>query len=147
MASASCLAFRSAAALASASEYLDTAPQGFGSTTQLTITPHNNGLPFAFPKPSASWPSEINLLEVARPRTLPVESKIGPPEFPGFIGAVKVKVLAAKSIEEIIPVVRIPACPKGEPKTPTHQPCFGTVPIHSAVGNNFFVAIPAISFD
>ena len=35
---------------------------------------------------------EIVLFDVANPRTRPVESKTGPPELPGLIGAVNVKV-------------------------------------------------------
>jgi hypothetical protein len=105
----------------------------------------SNGVPWAFPKPSAIVSEVISLFEVASPRTLPVESKTGPPELPGFIAAVKVKVCEIELTEEIMPVVKIPEDPSGEPRTPTHQPCFGRDPIHCKGGITVFVAMPAKS--
>jgi hypothetical protein len=74
-----------------------------------------------------------------------VESKTGPPEFPGFIAAVNVKVSVMELTEEIIPVVRIPEVPSGDPSTPTHHPCLGRGPIHCKDGIEVLTAIPAIS--
>ena len=84
---------------------------------------------------------------MARPRTLPVESNTGPPEFPGLIAAVIVKVFAKLLMEEIMPVVKTLDLPSGEPKTPTHQPCRGGEPIHWSAGIEVTVATPATSFD
>ena len=126
---------------------LAVAPQGFGSRVQLTRVAHTNGVPCAFPKPSANCPLEVRFFDVAKPITLPVESKTGPPELPGLIGAVRVKVEDCWFIEEIIPVVSIPACPRGDPMTPTHHPCFGADPIHSTVSSTCLVAILAMSLD
>ena len=126
-------------------EFLDIAAQGSFSTTQLMIEPHKSVTPCAFPKPSASTPAETKFFDVAKPRILPVESKIGPPEFPGFIAAVIVKVPAFDFMEEMIPVVNIPAWPSGDPITPIHQPCLGADPIHSVPGILVLVTIPATS--
>ena len=109
---------------------LEVAPHGAFSATQRIIELQSKGVPCAFPNPSAIVSVEISLFEVAKPRTRPVESKTGPPEFPGFIAAVKVKVSEIELTEEIIPVVKIPEVPSGEPSTPTHHPCFGREPIH-----------------
>ena len=108
---------------------------------------HRSGTPWAFPKPSAICPEERRFFDVARPRTRPVESKTGPPELPGLIGAVKVKVLAKLLMEEIIPVVKTFDFPNGEPKTPTHQPCRGGDPIHWSEGIAVTVATPATSLE
>ena len=112
---------------------------------QLTITEQSSGVPWALPKPSASESVEIRFFDVASPITRPVLSNTGPPEFPGLIAAVKVKRLEREFVDEIIPVVRIPETPSGEPNTPTHHPCFGFEPIHCNAGIVVFTAIPAIS--
>ena len=104
------------------------------------------GEPCALPNPSASCPSDKTAFDVARPRTLPVLSKTGPPELPGFIAAVSVNFFVELFTEEMIPVVRTLLRPKGEPSTPTHHPCFGGLPTHCRGGTKVFVAIPATSF-
>ena len=142
------LAAASAAALAIrevVAAYFGVAFQGFFSTTQLTITEQSKGVPWALPKPSAIESVEIRFFDVARPRTRPVLSNTGPPEFPGLIAAVKVNLLLMELVDEMIPVVRIPETPSGEPNTPTHHPCFGFEPIHCIEGIDDFTAIPAMS--
>ena len=134
------MAFASAAA-----ENLEIDPHGSLSIKQDTTVPHKRVTPCALPNPSASTPLEIRFFDVAKPSTRPMESKTGPPEFPGFIAAVIVKVPELVFIEEIIPVVKIPACPRGEPMTPTHQPCLGEDPIHSKPGITVLLTIPATS--
>ena len=124
---------------------LGVAFQGFFSTTQLTITEQSKGVPWALPKPSAIESVEIRFFDVARPRTRPVLSNTGPPEFPGLIAAVKVKLLEILLVDEMIPVVRIPETPSGEPNTPTHHPCFGFEPTHCNEGIVDFTAMPARS--
>ena len=125
--------------------YFGVAFQGLFSITQLTITEQRRGVPWALPKPSAIESAEISLFDVARPRTRPVLSNTGPPEFPGLIAAVKVNLLPMELVDEMIPVVRIPETPSGEPNTPTHHPCFGFTPIHCNAGIVVFTAIPAMS--
>ena len=112
---------------------------------QLITVPHKSVTPWALPKPSARTPLEISFFDVANPSILPVESKTGPPELPGLIAAVNVNIPELLLIEEIIPVVKIPATPSGEPMTPIHHPCFGVDPIHSSPGIMVLVTIPATS--
>ena len=119
--------------------------QGFFSITQLTIIEQSSGVPWALPKPSASKSVEIRFFDEARPRTRPVLSNTGPPEFPGLIAAVKVNVLRMELVDEMIPVVRIPDTPSGEPNTPTHHPCLGFEPTHCKAGIVVFTATPAMS--
>ena len=74
-----------------------------------------------------------------------MESNTGPPELPGLIAAVNVNVCEIELTEEMMPVVKIPEVPSGDPSTPTHHPCFGRAPIHCSGGITVFVAIPAKS--
>ena len=86
----------------------------FDPLGQFTIVLHNKGAPLNIPKPSA-----LMNFAVAIPITRPLLSNTGPPELPGLIGAVKVPTNVALSTLDTIPVVKIPAKPRGLPSTPT----------------------------